>query len=109
MADCDRLIIPAAEFASPEVHPNILMALGQMTTRWGWLEATIENMIAGVLGTDPILLYPITADIAIGTRVKHLGLLARLRIGVPRDVKRLDIILRSLSLLCGRRNALIHG
>jgi hypothetical protein len=109
MTDDDSIIIPTEEFATPEVHASILMELGRLTTCWGWLEATIENMMAGLLGTEPQLLYPITADLAIGTRIKHLGLLAKLRIGEPIDLERLEIILSSLNVLCGRRNALIHG
>jgi len=109
MAD-DIYIDPTIdEFATPEVHGSIIVELGRLTTRWGWLEAVVEDMMAGLLGTEPPLLYPITADIAIGTRIKHLGLLAKLRIGVPADLQRLGIILASLSSLCGRRNAVIHG
>ena len=105
----DTWITPAAEFATPEVHGSIVVELGRLTTRWGWLEAVIEDCIAGLLGTEPPLLYPITADIAVGTRIKHLGLLAKLRIGEPPDLERLGVMLSGLNEICGRRNALIHG
>jgi hypothetical protein len=99
---------PTIGLVSPDRHGPILEALGLITTGWGFFESVVESLLAGLLGTAPQLLFPITADIAIGTRLKHLGMLGKLRLS-QNDSKILNRLIEQASSLVGYRNFLIHG
>jgi hypothetical protein len=93
---------------TPNINEAMLLELGRLTTRWGFLEGIVEDMLAGFLNTIPALLYPITSDIAIGTRLKHLRLVGRLRLNDD-DFETLSALTTQASELCGYRNFIIHG
>src|SRR5271157_1189267 len=99
---------PTPEPLTPNVNEKILLELGRITTRWGFLESIVESLLAGFLDTDPRLLFPITSDVAIGTRLKHLRLLGKLRLSSDYLVI-LDKLASQASVLCGYRNLIIHG
>jgi hypothetical protein len=86
----------------------MLIELGRLITRWGYLESVVENLLAGFLGTEPQLLFPITADIQISTRLKHLRMVAKLRLD-PEHFKILSRLVSQAEELCRFRNYLIHG
>jgi len=106
----DSITATATElFYTPEVQPNLALQLGRLITRWGWPEAIAEDIIAGLLSTHTSLLYPITADIAIGTRLKHLRMIAKLRLGDPSEFRKLVRVITRMEKLCQWRNQIIHG
>jgi hypothetical protein len=96
------------DFVPDPMSDTILIELGRLITRWGYLESVIENLLAGFLGTEPQLLFPITADIQIGTRLKHLRMVGKLRLA-PEHFKILSHLVSQAEELCRFRNYLIHG
>jgi hypothetical protein len=96
------------DFAPDPMPETMLIELGRLITRWGYLESVIENLLAGFLGTEPQLLFPITADIQISTRLKHLRMLGKLRLA-PEHFQILSKLVYQAEELCRFRNYLIHG
>jgi hypothetical protein len=93
----------------PDPTPDaMLIELGRLITRWGYLESVVENLLAGFLGTEPQLLFPITADIQISTRLKHLRMVGRLRLA-REYFEILSHLVLQAEELCRSRNYLIHG
>jgi hypothetical protein len=86
----------------------MLIELGRFITRWGFLESVVVNLLAGFLGTEQQLLFPITADIQISTRLKHLRMLGKLRLS-PEHFVILSRLVAQAEELCRFRNYLIHG
>jgi hypothetical protein len=82
---------PTPEPLTPNVNEKILLELGRITTRWGYLENIIETLMAGFLDTDPLLLFPITSDVAIGNRLRHLRLVRTLTTFWIKPLNRADI------------------
>jgi hypothetical protein len=93
----------------PDPMPEaMLIELGRLITRWGYLESVVENLLAGFLGTEPQLLFPITADIQISTRLRHLRMVAKLRLS-PEHFAILSHLVSQAEELCRFRNYVIHG
>ena len=98
---------PSDLMADP-MSDAMLIELGRFITRWGFLESVVVNLLAGFLGTEPQLLFPITGDIQISTRLKHLRMLGKLRL-LPEHFKILSRLATQAEELCRFRNYLIHG
>jgi hypothetical protein len=97
------------DFTLDRMPKLLLTELGRLVTRWALLEGIIELLIAGFLGTEPPLLFPITADIPISVRLRHLRQLGKLRLGDPEHFNVLDKMVVQTEALCGFRNYLMHG
>jgi hypothetical protein len=97
-----------ADFMPDPMPEAMLIELGRLITRWGYLESVVENLLAGFLGTEPQLLFPIIADIQISTRLKHLRMVGKLRLS-PEHFRILNRLVSDAEELCRFRNYLIHG
>ncbi len=88
--------------------PEILTRIGLVVTTSSFLEAVIEDLIAGFLGTDVQWVYAITAEINMSTRIESLRTLARLRLS-PEDFEDFESRLNGAKILVPFRNKIVHG
>jgi hypothetical protein len=85
-----------------------LAKIGDVTTRWAFLEAIVEDIIASLLGTDLRFTYVLTTNINIVTRIKIIEALGHLRLDDADEI-RLNAILVRASATAPLRNKIVHG
>jgi hypothetical protein len=87
---------------------KMLAKLGDIVTLWAFAEAVIEDIIAGLLGTDVMYAYVVTANVNISTRLKAATALAHMRFDQSLYAEFASLI-EQMTVLAPFRNKLVHG
>ena len=87
---------------------KMLAKLGEIVTLWAFAEAVVEDTIAGLLETEVLFAYTVTANVNISTRLRAVTALAHIRLDDFLFAE-FDSIISQMSALVPFRNKLVHG
>lgn len=88
--------------------PTLLAGVGRVSIKWSFLEAVVEDCIAGFIGANVELVYTLTANISITTRLNAIQAVAQLRL-TDDDFEYFVGIIQGIQKLVPFRNKVIHG
>jgi hypothetical protein len=99
---------PIVATAHDPTDPILLAGIGRVSVRWAFLEAVVEDSIAGFLGASVEHVYTLTANINISTRLGAIVAVAELRLAET-DFIAFKGVIKQLVELVPFRNKTIHG
>jgi hypothetical protein len=88
--------------------PVLLAGIGRISVRWSFLEAVVEDTIAGFLKAQVEFVYTLTANINVSTRLAAIVALGQLRLS-DTDFDNFEDIIKQISVLVPFRNKVVHG
>lgn len=87
---------------------KLLAKFADVVTIWAFGEAVVEDIIAGLLGTDVIVAYALTTNINISTRLKASLAIAHMRFETTL-FEEFETLISEMQIFVPFRNKLVHG
>jgi len=93
---------------NPRIDYQCMATLGRILINWGFAEHVLEDLIAGMLGSDISQVNALTANMAMEYQIKSARSIAKLRFD-DLTFRRLNTGLKYFERLAPFRNKLVHG
>lgn len=92
-----------------DIHPELLLRLGRVATKWGTVESLMGEFLAFLLKGDPGSIYVVTSNVSQATVTDWIRTLAQIRFTNPNTLDGLGKLLTRIDETRAERNAYIHG